>query len=152
MSEPQNADDLSPFARWVTALASSDPKMRNIAASHLRELGDDAAVDPLLTAAKLPANANNRGSLVYALQTLDCSRQFTRLFDLALTGNYEVQCHALTILDEQPMKPSHAELAAAQAKLDAFVPPDHMTEDDVDRFKSELSEILLHLRQKGGNP
>lgn len=127
-------------------LASSDPAVRDKAALALHDLGDSAAVAPLLKAISEPANANHRGTLVYALQALDCTKHFLPLFDLALSGSYEVQCHALTILGEQAMQVTTSELKDAEAQLHAYLPPAHTSSEDADQLKAELGVILAKLK------
>ncbi len=126
-------------------LASPEPAIRHEAALKLRDLGNNAAVEPLFAAIINPANVNHRGTLVYALQTLDCSNYFSQLFDLALFGGYEVQCGALTILEEQTMRTSLTELKDAETKLSTYVPPRPMSEEDANLLRAELSAILAKL-------
>lgn len=98
-------------------LSSSDGKIRNAAALALREIGDSTAVRPLLDAIQTPANQNNRSTLVYALETLDCSRHFIDIFQLALSSKFDVQMSALSILDEQGFWVSSEDISKASALL-----------------------------------
>ena len=149
MNDAGGARDYEGVDSLIRLLASHDPAIRNDAALELRELGDAAAVGPLLTAAEKPANANDRGTLIYALQTLDCSSHFARLFDLALTGSYEVQCHALSILENQRMQATSLEVATAREKLEAYSPPGHVSEEDAELLCDELRTILRRLEEGG---
>ena len=88
-----NVTDPNPLEESVPllkALQSIDPKERDEAAMDLRDVAE-AAVPALLRAIHEPANKNNRGTLVYALMAFNCSKYFSKLFSLAVTGNYEVQ-------------------------------------------------------------
>lgn len=85
----------------IRLLRSTDGRSRNRAATALREIGDDRAIEPLVTAINVPENCNNRGTLVYALQTLDCGSYFLFLFGLVIEGNYEVRSMALMILESK---------------------------------------------------
>ena len=88
---------------WIEALLldlkSSDPSVRDKAAIELMDLGNAAAIHPLLEAIARPGNANYRGTLVYALSRFDCLEHVEFLVDLAVTGNYEVSCGAFNIID-----------------------------------------------------
>ena len=127
---------------WKTALAASDalaqiggkaaldillPLLsspaswtRNAAALGLRDIGDNAAVEPLVHAISALGPQDDRGTLVYALQSLDCSRQFRFLFDLTLCDVFELQNHALAILKEQEFQYAQADITEAQDKLDIY--------------------------------
>ena len=98
-------------------LTNSDGEIRNAAALALREIGDSAAVRPLLDAIQRPENHRNRSTLVYALETLDCSRHFIDIFRLALSSKYDVQMSALSILDEQGFWVSADDISNASALL-----------------------------------
>jgi hypothetical protein len=100
----------------LKALGSADPKERDKAALCLRDIAE-AAVPALLRAIHEPANKNNRGTLAYAPNVFNCSEHFAMLFALAVTGNYEVQCHALSILQQQNFAPTTQELREAEQQL-----------------------------------
>src|SRR5687767_4571652 len=81
-------------------LRSGVPAQRDRAALELRDLIEDAKA-ALWQSIQKRSNRNHRGTLVRTLQWFDCSSDFDDLVDLALNGNYEVQCHALRILQVQ---------------------------------------------------
>ncbi len=140
------ASQIDELLRLVT---SKDASVRDGAALELRDLAESGVsvpVEPFFTAIEDPANRDHRGTLVYALQAMDCSQQFARLFDLALDGSYEVSMHAYAILSEQPMAVTPDMMKDAQAKLSAFTPTSRMTEEDVVLMKAELAEVLARLR------
>ncbi len=125
-------------------LQSADPQARNKAALVLRDIAE-AAVPALLRAIHEPANENNRGTLVYALGVFNCSEHFSALFSLAVSGNYEVQCHALSILQEQRFAPTTQERREAKQQLNGLQqrqdnPP------DTELLCSELHEVLAQLQ------
>ena len=57
----------------ITLLDSTNPSFRNFSALGLRDLADNKALEPLFKAISKVENVNSRGTLVYALETLDCS-------------------------------------------------------------------------------
>jgi hypothetical protein len=129
-------------------IASKSASVRDGAALELRDLAESGVhvpVEPILAAIKDPANRDHRGTLVYALEAMDCSQQFECLFDLALHGDYEVSLHAYTILSEQPMAVTLLMVQQAEAKLSSLTPPSHMTEEDAALMKAELAEVLARL-------
>ena len=103
----------------LQALDSADAKTRNTAALQERDFAE-VAVATLFRAISRPENRNHRGTLLYALMPLNCSEHFAELFSLALCGSYEVQCHALSILQEQRFTPTQQELHVAKRMLDEF--------------------------------
>ena len=141
------------LAGLVSRLSSSDPFIRNGAALDLRDLaesGTSVPVEPFLAAISDLANRDNRGTLVYALQMMDCTECFASLFDLALHGNFECQNHALTILEEQAIRVTPGLLREAEQRLRAFIPPGNMTGEDAELLRAELAEILSRLGDEIG--
>jgi hypothetical protein len=140
----------SDFDDLLTLLKSSDRVVRNRAARKLRELSDDRAVEPLLQAIHLAENRDDRGTLVYALRFLDCSGHFSDLFQLALHGNYEVQCKALAILEEQHFVVQPEELTKAEGDLTTFLvnPPPI---ERVEYLVAQLQTVLLRIGASGAS-
>jgi HEAT repeat protein len=124
----------------LKALASADPKERDKAAMCLRDIAE-AAVRALLRAIQEPANKNNRGTLAYALMVFNCSGYFSELFSLATTSNYEVQCHALSILQEQKFTPTTPELREAEQQLNELQQRQD-TPSGTELLCSELREVI----------
>lgn len=127
--------------------------MLNVAALDLRDLAESGVsvpAEPFLAAISVPVNRDNRGTLVNALQMVDCSDCFAPLFDLALDGNYECQAHALAILEEQEFRVTPGLLDEAERKLRAFIPPDDMTGEDAGLLRAELAKILSRLSDDAG--
>ncbi|UOQ77893.1 hypothetical protein MUN84_04405 [Hymenobacter sp. 5516J-16] len=94
-------------------LVHENAQVRNAVAIVFRENRFNHAVIPLLKAIKNPANLQNRGTLVYALQALNCRKKLVELFEIvfeAAGNNWEVQQHVLTVLDEQSFVTTPAEL------------------------------------------
>ncbi len=74
---------------------------RNIAALMLRDIGDNRAVNPLFAAILKKENVNYNGTLVYALERLDCSGKFKELFEVLFYHGEAAQMSAYSILSEQ---------------------------------------------------
>jgi hypothetical protein len=99
----------------VARLASTDAAERNDAAIKLMDLGDAAAVEPLVAAIELPSNRSARGTLVYALSAFRCDGRFLQLLSWACEGAYEVAVASMSIVEDQGLAPSPAQLAQCEA-------------------------------------
>jgi HEAT repeat protein len=104
----------------IPLLSSPSRLTRNAVALALRDIGDNAAREPLIQAIAAPLSHDDRGTLVYALETLDCRDYLRFLFHLTLTGNFEVQSHALHILHEQEFAYTRGDLIEMQVELDSY--------------------------------
>ena len=136
------------YAQLLEALRSTDPQERNKAALDLKRL-TEITVPALLQAIRQPANKHNNGTLVYALMVFNCSDHFAELFSLAASDNsYEVQCHALSILQEQNFTPSHEELDNAEQLLNAFQ-LQNTGNTSLEQLCTELREIISRFRERG---
>jgi HEAT repeat protein len=102
----------------ISVLKSPNALQRNSAALALRDIGDNRAAEPLWQEILDPQNRNQRATMVYALERLDCSQKLPELFDLLFYGSYEAQMYAGTILDEQIFEFSEADLHTIQSKWD----------------------------------
>jgi hypothetical protein len=122
-------------------LDASDPARRDLAALRLRDFAL-SAVEALFRAVARPANRDHRGTLVHALSAFACRDRFPELFDLALHGNYEVQCHALSLLRAQTFSPSAQQRREAERALAELRERDSLTAEDVEHLRGELTAIL----------
>ena len=102
----------------IQVLKSPNALQRNSAALVLREIGDNRAAEPLWQEILNPRNRNQRATMVYALERLDCSQKLPELFDLLFYGSYEARMYAGTILEEQDFEFSEADLHTIQSKWD----------------------------------
>lgn len=125
----------------ITLLNSTDPELRNLSALGLRDLADNGALEPLFVAIMKPENVNSRGTLVYALETLNCSAKFSEMFDLLFYGNYEVKVGAATILEDQEFEFSKVDLLVIQDKwthiqLNPNLCPDY------DKCRADIEDLV----------
>jgi len=132
----------------IFVLKSEDALQRNSAALALRDIGDNRAAEPLWQAIQQPLNQNKRGTLVYALEKLDCSHKLGALFDLLFYGSYEVRMYAGTILDEQIFEFSETDLHTIQRKWDDLqqqpekCPDFDACKDDIRHFVEGFTSYL----------
>ncbi|MEW4570595.1 hypothetical protein AB1L88_22255 [Tautonia sp. JC769] len=125
----------------LAALGSSDPRRRNAAALRIQEFAE-AAVDELCRQVERPENRENRGTLVHVLGTFNCSSRFAELVRWAGLGGYEVQCHALNIMDTHRFAVTPTQLRDAERVLDELRTRDDMDPNDVEALHDQLREIL----------
>ena len=128
------------YTQLLKGLDSVVEEERDNAALVLRDIAE-AAVPALFRAIHEPANKHNRGTLVYALQVFNCSEHFSALFALAVTGNYEVQCHALSIMQQQNFAPTVQELSEAKRQLNELKQRQD-TPSGTKLLCSELHEVI----------
>ena len=133
----------------IPVLESEDALQRNRAALALRNIGDSRAAAPLWRSIQHASNRNKRGTMVYALEKLDCSQELGTVFDLLFYGSYEVRMHAGTILDEQIFEFSETDLHIIQSKWDDLRQhPEHCPDfdackDDIRHFVEGFTSYLV---------
>jgi hypothetical protein len=131
-------------AALIQGLGSDSGTTRNCAALAIRDAQWQEAVPALVEAILKPANARNRGTLVYALEVMDCSQHFSFLFRLALEGNLECRSHALGILWNGGFRVSDEEIEEARGLLQDHLASPARRDDDPLLF-SDLAELLRGL-------
>jgi HEAT repeat protein len=134
----------------ISLLASDKSGIRNRAALALEDIKDDRALEPLLTAIFKKENHNYNGTLVFALESLNCSGKLKEIFRILFYETHESKISAYAILSEQTFDFTEADLNAIQQMWDDCIEcPDkcpgyedmetrQMMQDAVDGFKSYL--------------
>lgn len=135
----------------LTDLDSPDPQLRDAAALQLLDLAE-SAVDALFRASGRPENRNHCGTLVHVLSAYNCGDRFSELFGLALQGNYEVQCHALSILQSQWFSVTARQLREARRTLGELREREGLPAEDVGLLRDELQAVLSRLAPLTGDP
>ncbi len=95
-------------------LLSKQPKVRNRAALIIRKIADNQAIMPLLSAIFKKRNRNYNGTLVYALQVLDCSNYLKEIFKILFFEGFEAKHMAYSILCDQEFVFTKTDLIAIQ--------------------------------------
>lgn len=130
--------------RLIEFLDNPKPDTRNAAALALRDIGDNTATEPLLRAINKPENYDNRSTMVYALENLNCSCNFIDIFMLALATKEDVRLSALKILHEQNFWISDEDLDQACSILLSY---DKSSPNDP--VINILNELLNSLSEEG---
>jgi len=73
--------------------------IRNAAAVALSDLGDQRAFQPIIALVQHPKTQGDNGTLVYALQSFDCSTIVPFLVDLVISGDFEVSHEAFLAIE-----------------------------------------------------
>jgi len=98
----------------ISLLSSENPLTRNGAALALRKIGDSSALEPLLSAIFKKENHGYNGTMVYALESLDCSKKLKEIFQILFYETYESKMSAYYILSKQEFEFSEDDLFAIQ--------------------------------------
>ena len=85
----------------IELLEQKESGIRNRAALALEELKDNRAVEPLIEAIKKPENHEYNGTMVFALESLNCSDKIVEIFRILFEETYESKVSANAILEEQ---------------------------------------------------
>jgi len=85
----------------IELLNQTDSGIRNRAALALEQIKDNRAVEPLIKAIAKKENHNFNGTMVFALESLDCSNRIVDIFRILFEETYESKISANAILEEQ---------------------------------------------------
>jgi len=85
----------------ITLIALDNSGIRNRAALALEDIKDNRALEPLLTAIFKKENHNYNGTMVFALESLDCSQKLKEIFRILFYETYESKISAYAILSDQ---------------------------------------------------
>ncbi len=90
-------DDITDFL--ISLLDLDDSGIRNRAALALEQIKDNKAIEPLFKS--IFKNHNYNGTMVFALESLDCSKHLKDIFKILFFESYEAKMSAMAILDTQ---------------------------------------------------
>ena len=140
-------------SRRSTALESLPDRLRSgihaerdRAALELRALVEEAKA-ALWRSIRKRSNRNYRGTLVRTLQWFDCSGDFDDVVDLALNGDYEVQCHALQILENQSFRVKKSQLRSARRLIRGLRPRENLTAADIRLLRGGFESALERIER-----
>jgi len=128
----------------ISLLDQSNVQARNAVALAIMDNRFQDALEPLLRSITKRENSNTRGTMAYALQSLNCSLKLRELFLILFdaTKNLEVQSAILTVLDQQEFEFTEADLLEIQHTWDKLkdkwdelngIDPVNKREYDIDR-------------------
>lgn len=79
-------------------------KKRNTVALFLSEIKCDEAVSAIIKLIKDEQESKHIGTLIYALQNLECAEYLEHIFHLLYSGNYEVRRNIFDLLEQNKDK------------------------------------------------
>lgn len=85
----------------ISLIALDNSSIRNRASLALMDIKDNRSLEPLLTAIFKKENHNNNGTMVFALESLDCSQKLKEIFRIIFHETYESKIRAYAILSHQ---------------------------------------------------
>jgi len=134
----------------ISLIALDDSSIRNRAALALENIKDNRAIEPLLSSIFKKENFNYNGTMVFALESLDCSKKLKEIFKILFYETYEAKISAYAILSVQIFDFTKEDLIEIQkmwdgCKLNPETCPNfddietrEMMQDAVDGFMSYL--------------
>ena len=136
----------------ISLLKLNDAGIRNRAALALEELSDQRALEPLLEAIFKKENHNYNGTLVFALESLDCSNKLKEIFTILFHESYEAKISASAILSEQTFEFNEQDLLDIKqmwdnCKLNPENCPDFDNDEVRDLIQINVDSYLLYLTQ-----
>jgi hypothetical protein len=105
------------IAVLVQALKSDDNFIRNAASLGIRDADDSNASKALFDRIIELGAREEIGTLVYSLETFNCSRYLLEIINLYFEGTYEVQASTSTIMEEQIFTVSYGEFQQVAQRL-----------------------------------
>lgn len=85
----------------ISLISLDNSGIRNRAALALENIKDNRALEPLLTAIFKKENHNYNGTMVFALESFDCSQKLKEIFRILFYETYESKISAYSILNDQ---------------------------------------------------
>lgn len=105
----------------ISSLGASNSRIRDLAALGIHESKDQRALKPLLRAIFDPQNKNYTGTLVFALEALDCTAHLQEVFDILFYQSYEAKMGAADILSEQSFIVDSGAIQSIMKKWEAIL-------------------------------
>jgi len=115
---------------------TNDCGLRNLLALALADIGDQRALEPLIALIKSKTTAGCRGTLVYALQSLDCVSILVDLVEMAINGGFEVSCEAVNAIEsiKSPYLSKEVQLGCQKIEM-ALKSEPSLEPDKIERLK-----------------
>ena len=144
-------DDITCFL--ISLIELDNSKIRDIAAVALSDIKDNRAVEPLLKAIFKKENHNYNGTLVYALESLDCSKNLKDIFRILFYETFEAKIGAYSILTEQTFAFTENDLVEisnmwTNCKLNPNICPGFDDEETKEMMQDGYERLIIHSRNK----
>ena len=116
-------------------------KLRNLIALALADIGEQRALEPMISLIKSTKTERCRGTLVYALRSLDCASILVDLVNLVIHGGFEVSCEAFYAIESIKSPYSSKDGKLSCQKIETAI----NNESSFDSDKIERLKLLKHL-------
>jgi len=97
MSADQHQEATKILIKHLTQ--TEDKNLRSLLAIALRDSGNEEAISPLINLLSDSRTLGSRGTLLYALESFDCTAHLEIIIHQFLTGNFEVQAGAFQLIE-----------------------------------------------------
>jgi len=125
----------------ISLLDLDDSGIRDRVALALEQIGDNKAVEPLFKS--IFKNHNYNGTMVFALESLDCSKHLKDIFKILFYEAYEAKMSAMAILDTQIFEFTSQELMEINDMWeDCKLHPEKCPEIENDEVKKEMQDSV----------
>lgn len=132
-------DDITDFL--ISLLSEDNSGIRNRAALALERIGDSRAVEPLIDS--IYKNPNYNGTMVFALESLDCSKHLKDIFTILFTESYEAKISSMAILYSQDFVFSSQDLLDINMMWDdCKLHPDKFPDIKNEKVKERIQKLV----------
>lgn len=100
---------------------TDDTVLRNAIALALSDIGDVSAVKPLIILIEDPKTNGKRGTLLYALQSFDCSQYIDLFIKLLLEDSFEASRESFILIEKNMNKLSEIEKQKYKEKIETAI-------------------------------
>lgn len=141
LNMPELTEEVFQQALACLELNNSHNLERDAAAYLLRYINDNRAVEPLFNAILKKENIRYNGSLVYALEKLDCRYKFNELFEILFYHGGIAKLSAYSILCDQEFAFNHKDLLSIKEKWeDLLLHPEKSPEFSDEKLKNMIQD------------
>ena len=129
----------------IECLETTDNKLlRNSIAIALGDIGSTIAIKPIINALQDAKTLGARGTLLYALESFDCSPYIELLVEFLINGNFEESRQSLILIESMNSTVSPENVKRCISKLQKNI---ERLEDKID-FLSESVDIIEELHNR----
>jgi hypothetical protein len=127
----------------ISLLENENSGIRDRASLALEEIGDNKALKPLLRAIFNKQNKIHSGTMVFALESLDCSKHLKDIYKILFYFAYECKMGAMSILETQIFDFTKQDLIEIKEMWEnCLLNPETCPEIENEKVKIEMQESV----------
>ena len=119
---------------------TNDNNRRNEIALILMDMRCNEAIPALIEIISNPLYANNIGTLIYALENLDCANYLLDILHIIFHGNWEASNNLLSVFKEKYKYMNETDKIKCR---DMFIEERARAEDTIEMINDTLSKIIV---------